>query len=124
MSWVVLVPVRDFAGTIRSRYGDGAAKKIQIYSIRNVCRGSPRKELSHSARRGHPAGRCRRISLLRLRLRRTAAVLGLINHDSSVPWTMFNVRNRSGVADPSASFPAQRFSFEDFAEDEENSVIV
>jgi hypothetical protein len=35
-----------------------------------------------------------------------------------------NLWNRSSVADPSASFPAQRFSFEDFAEDEENSVIV
>jgi len=47
---VFLVPTRDFARTIRSRYGESAAKKIQ---------NSLHPQLSHSARRGHPAGRCR-----------------------------------------------------------------
>ena len=39
---VILVPARDFARTIRSRYGENAAKKFKSRSIPNVCRESPR----------------------------------------------------------------------------------
>jgi hypothetical protein len=39
---VMLVPARDFARTIRSRYGEDAAKEFNIRFIRNVCRESPR----------------------------------------------------------------------------------
>ena len=59
---VILVPARDFARTIRSRYGESAAKKIQEFAPSPMSVGNRQgSELSHSARRGYPASRCRRI---------------------------------------------------------------
>jgi hypothetical protein len=69
---VTLVAERDFARTIRSLYGSNRATRIQR-SLSPPVRYWQGQALSHPPRRGDPAGRFRRIHVLRLRLRRTAA---------------------------------------------------
>jgi hypothetical protein len=97
---VVLVPSKDFAQTLRDRYGENAAKRIQ-QKLRPEC-------LSGIAKDGS------------FRIRRAEAILptdvddfrfydcayeeilqgmGLINDDASVPWTMFNDEVQMGFFD-------------------------
>ena len=97
---VTLVHTRDFAQTIRSRYGDDQAKKIQ-HSLHPQCLSGIAKDPSYRIRRAEvilPVDDgdfqfydCAYEELLQS--------LGLINDDSSVPWTMFNDDVQMGFFD-------------------------
>jgi Protein of unknown function (DUF2927) len=97
---VFLVPTRDFARTIRSRYGESAAKKIQN-SLHPQCLSGIAKDESYRIRRAEvilPVDAdesqfydCGYEELLQS--------LGLIDDDSSVPWTMFNDNVQMGFFD-------------------------
>jgi Protein of unknown function (DUF2927) len=97
---VMLVRTRDFAQTIRSRYGEDAAKKIQ-HSLHPQCLSGIAKDQSYRIRRAEvilPVDDgefqfydCAYEELLQS--------LGLINDDNSVPWTMFNDDVQMGFFD-------------------------
>jgi Protein of unknown function (DUF2927) len=97
---VILVRSRDFARTIRSRYGESAAKKIQ-QSLHPQCLSGIAKDETYRIRRAEvilpvdaeefPFYDCAYEELLQS--------LGLINDDSSVPWTMFNDNVQMGFFD-------------------------
>jgi Protein of unknown function (DUF2927) len=89
---VTLVPARAFAQTIRSRYGADAAKKIQA-SLHPECLSGIAKDQSYRIRRAEEFRfyDCAYEELLQS--------LGLINDDSSVPWTMFNDDVQMGFFD-------------------------
>jgi len=97
---VMLVPRRDFAQTIRFRYGERQARQIQN-SLHPECLSGIGKDKTHRIRRAEvilpvDAGEfqffdCAYEELLQ--------GLGLINDDSSVPWTMFNDGVQMGFFD-------------------------
>jgi hypothetical protein len=97
---VILVPARDFAQTIRSRYGENAAKKIQ-HSLHPQCLSGIAKDQSYRIRRAEvilpvDAGEFQFYDCAYEELLQS---LGLINDDSSVPWTMFNDDVQMGFFD-------------------------
>lgn len=97
---VILVQARDFARTIRSKYGEDEAKQIQ-HSLHPQCLSGIAKDQSYRIRRAEvilPVDDgefqfydCAYEELLQS--------LGLINDDSSVPWTMFNDDVQMGFFD-------------------------
>jgi hypothetical protein len=97
---VLLVRGRDFAQTIRSRYGAREAKQIQQL-LQPQCLSGIGKDRSFRIRRAEvilpadaeefPFYDCAYEELLQ--------GLGLINDDSSVPWTMFNDDVQMGFFD-------------------------
>ena len=97
---VMLVPEREFAQTIRSRYGEAEAKQIQ-HTLRPQCLSGIGKDRTFRIRRAEvilpvDAGEftfydCAYEELLQ--------GLGLINDDNSVPWTMFNDEVQMGFFD-------------------------
>jgi hypothetical protein len=97
---VMLVPEREFAQTMRLRYGASAAKQIQ-HSLRPQCLSGIGKDRSFRIRRAEvilPVDAeqfmfddCAYEELLQ--------GLGLINDDDSVPWTMFNDDVQMGFFD-------------------------
>jgi len=97
---VMLVPRRDFAQTVRSRYGANQAKQIQN-SLHPECLSGIGKDRTYRIRRAEvilPVDAdefrfydCAYEELLQ--------GLGLINDDSSVPWTMFNDHVQMGFFD-------------------------
>ncbi len=97
---VILVPEREFAKTIRSRYGEAEARQIQ-HALRPQCLSGIGKDRSFRIRRAEvilpvDAGEftfydCAYEELLQ--------GLGLINDDNSVPWTMFNDDVQMGFFD-------------------------
>jgi Protein of unknown function (DUF2927) len=97
---VTLVQTHDFARTIRSRYGEDEARKIQ-QSLHPQCLSGIGKDQSYRIRRAEvilpvdagefPFYDCAYEEVLQ--------ALGLINDDSSVPWTMFNDDVQMGFFD-------------------------
>ncbi len=97
---VTLVQSRDLARTIRTRYGADRAKQIQ-QSLHPQCLSGIGKDRSFRIRRAEvilpvDAGEfafydCAYEELLQ--------ALGVINDDSSVPWTMFNDNVQMGFFD-------------------------
>jgi hypothetical protein len=97
---VMLVKTRDFDRTIRSRYGDAAATRIQR-SLQPQCLSGIGKDRSYRIRRAEviiPVDSgdfqfydCAYEELLQ--------ALGLVNDDGSVPWTMFNDSVQMGFFD-------------------------
>jgi Protein of unknown function (DUF2927) len=97
---VMLVKSRDVDRTIRSRYGDAAAKKIQR-SLQPQCLSGIGKDRSFRIRQAEvivPVDSgdfqfydCAYEELLQ--------ALGLVNDDSTVPWTMFNDNVQMGFFD-------------------------
>ena len=97
---VTLVQSRDLARTIRARYGADRAKQIQ-QSLHPQCLSGIGKDRSFRIRRAEvilpvDAGEfafydCAYEELLQ--------ALGVINDDSSVPWTMFNDNVQMGFFD-------------------------
>jgi hypothetical protein len=97
---VFLVPTRNFARTIRSRYGNSAANKIQN-SLHPQCLSGIAKDESYRIRRAEvivpvDAGEFQFYDCAYEELLQS---LGLINDDSSVPWTMFNDNVQMGFFD-------------------------
>jgi hypothetical protein len=97
---VILVQSRDLARTIRAHYGPDRAKQIQ-QSLHPQCLSGIGKDRSFRIRRAEvilpvDAGEfafydCAYEELLQ--------ALGVINDDSSVPWTMFNDNVQMGFFD-------------------------
>jgi DUF2927 family protein len=97
---VMLVQRADFAQTVRSRYGERQARQIQNV-LHPECLSGIAKDGSYRIRRAEvilpvDAGEfqfndCAYEELLQ--------ALGLINDDSSVPWTMFNDDVQMGFFD-------------------------
>jgi hypothetical protein len=97
---VVLVPRRDFARTIRSRYGESAAKQIQN-SLHPECLSGIAKDQSYRIRRAEvilPVD-ADEFQFYDCGYEELLQSLGLINDDSSVPWTMFNDDVQMGFFD-------------------------
>jgi len=97
---VLLVPTRDFARTIRSRYGESAAKKIQN-SLHPQCLSGIAKDQSYRIRRAEvilPVD-AEEFQFYDCAYEELLQSLGLINDDSSVPWTMFNDNVQMGFFD-------------------------
>jgi hypothetical protein len=97
---VILVPARDFARTIRSRYGENAAKKIQE-SLHPQCLSGIAKDQSYRIRRAEvilPVD-AEEFEFYDCAYEELLQSLGLINDDSSVPWTMFNDNVQMGFFD-------------------------
>jgi Protein of unknown function (DUF2927) len=97
---VMLVPARNFARTIRSRYGEDAAKRIQ-HSLHPQCLSGIAKDPSYRIRRAEvilpvDAGEFQFYDCAYEELLQS---LGLINDDNSVPWTMFNDDVQMGFFD-------------------------
>jgi hypothetical protein len=97
---VILVPEREFAPTIRSRYGEAKAKQIER-ALRPQCLSGISKDRTFRIRRAEVIlpvdadeftfSDCAYEELLQ--------GLGLINDDNSVPWTMFNDDVQMGFFD-------------------------
>ena len=97
---VILVPRRDVAATIRSRYGENEARQIQRM-LRPECLSGIAKDKTFRIRRAEailPVDAddfgffdCAYEELLQ--------GLGIINDDNSVPWTMFNDDVQMGFFD-------------------------
>jgi hypothetical protein len=88
---VLLVPTRNFARTICSRYGTSTASKIQN-TLHPQCLSGIAKDESYRIRRAEvilpvDAGEFQFYDCAYEELLQS---LGLINDDGSVPWTMFN----------------------------------
>jgi hypothetical protein len=97
---VILVPRRDFARTIRSRYGESAANKIQN-SLHPECLSGIAKDETHRIRRAEvilPVD-ADEFQFYDCAYEELLQSLGLINDDSSVPWTMFNDDVQMGFFD-------------------------
>ena len=97
---VILVPARDFGRTIRSRYGENAAKKIQE-SLHPQCLSGIAKDQSYRIRRAEvilPVD-AEEFEFYDCAYEELLQSLGLINDDSSVPWTMFNDSVQMGFFD-------------------------
>jgi hypothetical protein len=97
---VMLVQTRDFAQTIRSRYGEDQARTIQ-HSLHPQCLSGIGKDQSYRIRRAEvilsvDAGDFQFYDCAYEELLQS---LGLINDDSSVPWTMFNDDVQMGFFD-------------------------
>jgi hypothetical protein len=97
---VILVPKRDFARTLRSRYGESAAKTIET-SLHPQCLSGIAKDESYRIRRAEvivPAD-AGEFEFYDCAYEELLQSLGLINDDSSVPWTMFNDNVQMGFFD-------------------------
>ena len=97
---VILVPRRDFARTVRSRYGESAAKKIEN-SLHPECLSGIAKDRSYRIRRAEvilPVD-AEEFQFYDCAYEELLQSLGLINDDSSVPWTMFNDDVQMGFFD-------------------------
>ncbi len=97
---VFLVPARDFARTIRSRYRENAAKKIQD-SLHPQCLSGIAKDQSYRIRRAEvilPVD-AEEFEFYDCAYEELLQSLGLINDDTSVPWTMFNDNVQMGFFD-------------------------
>jgi Protein of unknown function (DUF2927) len=97
---VVLVPTRDLAQTIRSRYGAAEGKKIQDV-LRPQCLSGIAKDRSFRIRRAEvilPVD-AREFQFYDCAYEELLQALGLVNDDSSVPWTMFNDDVQMGFFD-------------------------
>jgi Protein of unknown function (DUF2927) len=97
---VFLVPTSDFARTIRSRYGESMAKKIQN-SLHPQCLSGIAKDESYRIRRAEvilPVD-ADEFQFYDCAYEELLQSLGLINDDSSVPWTMFNDNVQMGFFD-------------------------
>jgi len=97
---VILVPRRDFARTVRSRYGESAAKKIEN-SLHPECLSGIAKDRSYRIRRAEvilPVD-AEEFQFCDCAYEELLQSLGLINDDSSVPWTMFNDDVQMGFFD-------------------------
>lgn len=97
---VMLVPRRDFAQTIRSRYGERQARLIQN-SLHPECLSGIGKDKTFRIRRAEvilPVDTSE-FQFLDCAYEELLQGLGLINDDSSVPWTMFNDGVQMGFFD-------------------------
>jgi hypothetical protein len=97
---VILMPARDLARTIRSRYGESAAKKIQN-SLHPQCLSGIAKDETYRIRRAEvilPVD-ADEFQFYDCAYEELLQSLGLINDDSSVPWTMFNDNVQMGFFD-------------------------
>ncbi|MGO9399503.1 MAG: DUF2927 domain-containing protein [Xanthobacteraceae bacterium] len=97
---VMLVRTRDFAQTIRSRYGEDAARKIQ-QSLHPQCLSGIAKDQNYRIRRAEvilPVD-AEEFRFYDCAYEELLQSLGLINDDSSVPWTMFNDNVQMGFFD-------------------------
>jgi len=97
---VVLVPTRDFSATLRARYGEAQAKQIQ-QSLHPECLSGIAKDSSFRIRRAEsilPAD-AEEFRFYDCAYEELLQSLGLINDDSSVPWTMFNDDVQMGFFD-------------------------
>ncbi len=97
---VTLVRSRDLARTIRARYGADRAKQIQ-QSLHPQCLSGIGKDRSFRIRRAEvilpvDAGE---FSFYDCAYEELLQALGVINDDSSVPWTMFNDNAQMGFFD-------------------------
>jgi len=97
---VTLVRARDFAQTIRSRYGEDKANQIQ-HSLHPQCLSGIGKDQSYRIRRAEvivPVDDGE-FQFYDCAYEEVLQSLGLINDDSSVPWTMFNDDVQMGFFD-------------------------
>jgi hypothetical protein len=97
---VTVVPARDFARTIRTRYGAVAGKATQN-SLHPECLSGIAKDQSYRIRRAEvilPAD-AEEFRFYDCAYEELLQSLGLINDDSSVPWTMFNDDVQMGFFD-------------------------
>jgi hypothetical protein len=97
---VTLVDRRDLAQTIRSRYGREKAKQIQ-QSLDPQCLSGIGKDQSYRIRRAEailPVDDGE-FSFYDCAYEELLQALGLVNDDSSVPWTMFNDAVQMGFFD-------------------------
>lgn len=97
---VTLVPQRDFSGTLRAHYGADKAKQIQR-SLDPQCLSGIAKDRSYRIRRAEvilPAD-ADDFSFYDCAYEELLQALGIINDDSSVPWTMFNDDVQMGFFD-------------------------
>jgi len=97
---VTLVPQRDLARTIQARYGGDKAKQIQ-QSLKPQCLTGIGKDSSYRIRRAEailPAD-AEDFDFYDCAYEELLHGLGLINDDSSVPWTMFNDDVQMGFFD-------------------------
>ena len=97
---VMLVQTSDFAQTIRSHYGVAEGKKIQ-HTLQPQCLSGIGKDQSFRIRRAEvtlpvDAGE---FQFYDCAYEEMLQALGLINDDSSVPWTMFNDDVQMGFFD-------------------------
>jgi hypothetical protein len=97
---VMLVQTPDFARTIRSRYGAAEGKKIQN-TLQPQCLSGIGKDQNFRIRRAEvilpvDAGE---FQFYDCAYEEMLQALGLINDDSSVPWTMFNDDVQMGFFD-------------------------
>jgi len=97
---VFLVPTRNFARTIRSRYGSSAANKIQN-TLHPQCLSGIAKDESYRILRAEillPVD-AEEFQFYDCAYEELLQSLGLINDDSSAPWTMFNDSVQMGFFD-------------------------
>ena len=97
---VVLVPKRDFARTIRTRYGERAARTIEN-SLHPQCLSGIAKDETFRIRRAEvivPAD-ADEFAFYDCAYEELLQSLGLINDDSSLPWSMFNDDVQMGFFD-------------------------
>jgi hypothetical protein len=97
---VMVVPRRDIAATIRSRYGDGEARKIQR-ALRPECLSGIAKDKTFRIRRAEailPAD-AGQFGFYDCAYEELLQGLGIINDDNSVPWSMFNDDVQMGFFD-------------------------
>jgi hypothetical protein len=97
---VILVPKRDFARTIRARYGQSAARTIEN-SLHPQCLSGIAKDESFRIRRAEvivPAD-ADEFSFYDCAYEELLQSLGLINDDSSLPFSMFNDDVQMGFFD-------------------------
>ncbi len=97
---VMLVPRRDFAQTIRFRYGASQAKQIQS-SLHPECLSGIGKDKTYRIRRAEvilPVD-AEEFRFYDCAYEELLQGLGLINDDGSLPWTMFNDNVQMGFFD-------------------------
>jgi hypothetical protein len=97
---VILVPRRDVAATIRSRYGEKEARQIQRM-LRPECLSGIAKDKTFRIRRAEailPADLAE-FGFYDCAYEEVLQGLGIINDDNSVPWTMFNDDVQMGFFD-------------------------
>jgi len=97
---VILVPRREVAATIRSRYGENEARQIQRM-LRPECLSGIAKDKTFRIRRAEailPAD-VAEFGFYDCAYEELLQGLGIINDDNSVPWTMFNDDVQMGFFD-------------------------
>jgi hypothetical protein len=97
---VTLVPESDFARTLRSRYGEREAQQIQR-SLHPQCLSGIGKDRYYRIRRAEvilPVD-ADEFQFYDCAYEELLQALGIINDDSSVPWTMFNDDVQMGFFD-------------------------